>query len=144
VLPAETVKSTLGLIGNLTAKPNTEGGNGCDYKLDGAVSTTVIADASDDTGIVGMMFTKRVKDPGVGGQAVAGVGDTAYYMYQGGQNIPKDMTQSYTRQSLVLRAKGKIVSFIITTPQKGLPKDAVLALGKLTAAKAIDTLKESQ
>jgi hypothetical protein len=47
------------------AKPNTEGGNGCDYMLDGTVSTTVIADASDDTGIVGMIFTKRVKDPSV-------------------------------------------------------------------------------
>jgi hypothetical protein len=52
LLPAPAVKATLGLTGDLSAKPNTEGGNGCDYKGAAVGPTTVIADSSDDAGMV--------------------------------------------------------------------------------------------
>jgi hypothetical protein len=142
VVAASEVKAALGLAGNLTAKPNTEGGNGCDYTLDGAVTTTVKADASDAAGMVGTIFDIRLKNLGPDAQIVSGVGETAYYDYRTGQNIPKDHTQAYTQQSIVFRAKGKIVSYIILTPKKGVPKAGVLALGTLTVAKPINTLKD--
>jgi hypothetical protein len=50
LLPATVMKSALGLTGDLSAKPNTEGGNGCDYKSAAVGPTTVIADSSDDAG----------------------------------------------------------------------------------------------
>jgi hypothetical protein len=142
LMPAAAVKSALGLNGNLTAKPNTQGGNGCDYKLDGAIATTVIADSSDAAGMVGTIFDQRLKQLGFGAQLVPGLGDAAFYVVKPNQNLPTDHTQSYTQQSLVFRAKGKIVSFIVMTPGAGVPKAALLSLGTLTIAKPINTLKD--
>jgi hypothetical protein len=142
LLPATAVKSALGLSGNLTAKPNTRGGNGCDYKLDGAIPTTVIADPSDASGMVGTIFDQRLKQPGFGAQLVPGLGDAAFYVVEPDQNLLTDQTQSYTQQSLVFRAKGKVISFIVMTPGAGVAKAALLSLGTLTISKPINTLKD--
>ncbi len=50
LMPAAQVQSTLGLTTPLTATPNTEGGNGCDYKDAAAGPVIVMADSSDDSG----------------------------------------------------------------------------------------------
>jgi len=142
VLPASAVKATLGLAGDLSAKPNTEGGNGCDYKGAAVGPTTVIADSSDDGGMVRMIFDQRMKMLGSGGQAISGVGDAAYYEEKRNQQIPRFPGQEFTQQSLVFRAKGKIVSFIVMTPGNGLSKPAILALGGLAISKPINTLKD--
>jgi len=144
LIPAATVKTTLTLTGNLTATPNREGGNGCDYKLDGALAIAVTADSSDASGMVGMMFDRRLKQLPTGALLVPHIGDAAYYVAKPGQNIAKDHTNTYTQQSLVFRAKGKVVSFIVMTPGSGVPKDALLTLGTLTASKPIDSLKDSK
>jgi hypothetical protein len=142
LLPAPAVKATLGLTGDLSAKPNTEGGNGCDYKGAAVGPTTVIADSSDDGGMVKMIFDQRMKMLGSGGQAVSGVGDAAYYEERDNQQIPRFPGQEFTQQSLVFRAKGKILSFIVMTPGNGLPKSAILSLGALAISKPINTLKD--
>jgi len=142
VLPASAVKSTLGLTGDLSSKPNTEGGNGCDYKGAAIGPTTVIADSSDDAGIFRTIFDQRMKMLRPGEQAISGVGDAAYYAERDSQQIPRFPGQEFTQQSLVFRAKGKIVSFIVMTPGNGLPKSAILSLGALAISKPINTLKD--
>jgi hypothetical protein len=142
LLPATVMKSALGLTGDLSAKPNTEGGNGCDYKSAAVGPTTVIADSSDDAGIIRTIFDQRMKMLVPGGQAISGVGDVAYYEEKKNQQIPKFPGQNFTQQSLVFRAKGKIVSFIVMTPGDGVLKSALLALGALAISKPINTLKD--
>jgi hypothetical protein len=80
--------------------------------------------------------------PGFGAQLVPGLGDAAFYGIKPDQNLLTDHTQSYTQQSLVFRAKGKVVSFIVMTPGAGVPKAALLSLGTLTISKPINTLKD--
>jgi hypothetical protein len=140
LVPASAVSTALG-VPNLTAKPNTTGGNGCDYRTKPGAPAAVIADSSDYTDIYKTIFDQRLARLSHGDTLLQGVGDAGYYSFQDGQNVPSDLTQSYTKQSIVFRAKGKIVSFIIFLPGKGLPKTAVLALGQMTAAKPINTLK---
>jgi hypothetical protein len=142
LVPAADVKSALGLNGNLSATPNTQGGNGCDYKLEGAIPTTVVADSADASGMVGTIFDQRLKQLGFGAQLVPSLGDAAYYVAKPDQNLLTDHTQSYTQQSLVFRGKGKIVSFMVMTPGAGLPKAALLSLGTLIISKPINTLKD--
>lgn len=140
LVPASAVSASLG-VPNLTAKPNMTGGNGCDYRTKPDAPLAVRADSSDYADAYKTIFDQRLAQLSEGDTLVQGLGDAGYYSFQDLQNVPSDPTQSYTKQSIVFRAKGKIVSFIIFLPGKGVPKTAVLALGKMTAAKPINTLK---
>ncbi len=140
LVPASAVSAALG-VPNLSAKPNMTGGNGCDYRTKPGAPIAVRADSSDYTDIYKTIFDQRLTRLGPSDTLVQGVGDAGYYSFLDGQNVPSDLTQSYTKQSIVFRAKGKIVSFIIMLPGKGLPKTAVIALGQVTAGKPINTLK---
>jgi hypothetical protein len=140
LVPAPAVSTALG-VPNLTAKPNMTGGNGCDYRTKPGAPLAVRADSSDYADIYKTIFDQRLTQLSNGDVRVQGVGDAGYYSFQDLQNVPSDLTQSYTKQSIVFRAKGKIVSFIIFLPGKGVPKTAVVALGQMTAAKPINTLK---
>jgi hypothetical protein len=140
LVPASLVQSTLGIPG-LTAAPNTEGGNGCDYKAMAAGPITIIADATEDSGLYSMVFTQRAANLGPGGVLVPGLGTAAYYIESHGEQIPQYPNLGYTKQVLVFRAKGKIVSYICMIPNNGVGKTAVLALGQATLSKPINTLK---
>ena len=141
LLPASAVQSTLGISTALTATPNTEGGNGCDYKGMAAGPVTIIADSSDDTGMYRAIFNQQLSRPGPNGQAISGLGDAAFCVESHHQQIPKYPGVMYSKQDLVFRGKGKIISYICMIPGNGVSRAAVLALGQLTLSKPINTLK---
>jgi hypothetical protein len=51
LVPAAVVQSTLGISVTLTAAPNTQGGNGCDYKGASTGPITLTADTISDAGM---------------------------------------------------------------------------------------------
>ena len=138
LLPASAVQQALGISGNLKATPNTEGGNGCDYKLDANGPTTVMADSTDDSGIYTTIFNQRLSTMKADAR-VSGIGDAAYYDQRNNQQIPSMPNKNFTQQSLVFRGKGKIVSFIVMLQGSGVPKAAILSLGALALSKPINT-----
>ena len=140
LVPASVVQSTLGITTPLTATPNTEGGNGCDYKGMAAGPIWVKADDTDYTGIYKTIQDQQFTQLPYGSTLVPGLGDKAYYSENHDQNIA-GYQLNYTKQALVFVAKGKIVSFIFMLLDKGAPKANVLALGKYALAKPIETLK---
>jgi hypothetical protein len=143
LVPASVVQSTLGITTPLTAMPNTEGGNGCDYKGKAAGPIWIKADTSDYTGIYKTMQDQQFTQLPYGSTLVPGLGDKAYYSENHDQNVA-GYQLNYTKQALVFVAKGKIVSFIFMLLNQGAPKANVLALGKYALAKPIETLKMPQ
>src|SRR5208337_270150 len=122
--------------------PNMEGGNGCDYKGASAGPITLTADSIADGGMYKIIFDQRMKSLGPTQQLVSGIGDAAYYDFKPLQQIPKYPGVNFTQQSIVFRAKGKIVNFILMIPGDGVPKASMLALATYTVAKPIDALKD--
>jgi hypothetical protein len=141
LLPAPAVQSALGLTTPLTATPDTDGGNGCDYKGATPGPIIVMADTSDSSGIVGTMFNQRLTKLGPNAALVSGVGEAAYYDESHHQQIPKYPGVVFSKQDVVFRAKGKIVSFVCTFQGNGVPKSTILALAQLALSKPINTLK---
>ena len=142
LVPAALVQSTLGLSATLTAAPNTQGGNGCDYKGASTGPITLTADSISDAGIYKTIFDQRLHSLGPSQQLVSGVGDAAYYDLKQLQQIPKYPGVNFTQQSVVFRAKGKIVNFILMIPGGGVTKASMLALAAYTISKPINTLKD--
>ena len=142
LVPPAVVQSTLGISVTLTAAPNTQGGNGCDYKGASAGPLTLTADAISDAGIYKTIFDQRLRSLGPTQQRVSGVGDAAYYDFKQHQEISKYPGVNFTQQSIVFRAKGKIVNFILMIPGDGVPKALMLALATYTSSKPIDALKD--
>jgi hypothetical protein len=140
LVPASVVQSTLGITTPLKATPNTDGGNGCDYKGTAAGPIWVKADDTDYTGIYKTIQDQQFTQLPYGSTLVAGLGDKAYYSENHDQQIP-GYQLNYTKQALVFVGKGKIISFIFVLLDKGAPKTSVLALGKYALAKPIETLK---
>jgi hypothetical protein len=140
LVPASVVQSTLGITTPLTATPNTDGGNGCDYKGKAAGPIWIKADDTDYTGIYKTIEDQQFTQLPYGSKLVPGLGDKAYYSENHDQNIA-GYQLTYTKQALVFVAKGKIISFIFMLLDKGAPKESVLALGRYTLAKPIETLK---
>jgi hypothetical protein len=141
LVPAAVVQSTLGIPVSLTAAPNTQGGNGCDYKGASTGPITITANAISDAGIYKTIFEQRLHSLGSSQQLVSGVGDAAYYDLKQHQQIPKYPGINFTQQSIVFRAKGKIVNFILLIPGDGVAKGSMLALATYTISKPIDSLK---
>ena len=75
LVPAAVVQSTLGIPVTLTAAPNTQGGNGCDYKGASTGPITLTADTISDAGIYKTIFDQRLHSLGPTQQLVSGVGD---------------------------------------------------------------------
>ena len=143
LVPAAVVQSTLGISATLTAAPNTQGGNGCDYKGASTGPITLTADTISDTGVYKTIFDQRLHSLGPTQQVVSAiVGAAAYYDSRQDQQIPKYPGINFTQQSIVFRAKGKIVNFILMIPGDGVPKASMLALATYTISKPIDTLKD--
>lgn len=142
LVPAAAVQSTLGISATLTATANTQGGNGCDYKGASTGPITITADSVSDTGIYKTIFDQRLHSLGSTQQLVSGVGDAAYYDLKQHEQIPKYPGISYTQQSIVFRAKGKIVNFILLVPGSGVAKDKMLALANYAISKPLNTLKD--
>jgi hypothetical protein len=142
LVPAAVVQSTLGIPVTLTAAPNTQGGNGCDYKGISTGPITITADTISDAGMYKTIFDQRLHSLGPTQQLVSGIGDAAYYDFKQGQQIPKYPGVNFTQQSIVFRAKGKIVNFILMIPGDGVPKASMLALANYTISKPINTLKD--
>jgi len=140
LVPESVVQSTLGVTTPLTATPNTEGGNGCDYKGMAAGPIWIKADDTDYSGIYKTIQDQQFTHLPYGAKLVAGVGDKAYYSESHGENIA-GYQLSYSKQALVFVAKGKIISFIFMLLNQGASKESILALGKYTLAKPIETLK---
>ena len=140
LVPASVVQSTLGITTPLTATPNTEGGNGCDYKGMAAGPIWIKADDTDYTGIYKTIQDQQFIQLPYGSKLVPGLGDKAYYSENHDQQIPHYQL-NYTKQALVFVAKGKIISFIFVLLNEGAPKASVLALGKYTLEKPIEALK---
>jgi hypothetical protein len=141
LVPAAAVQAALGLSTPLTATPDTQGGNGCDYKGAAPGPITVKADTSDDSGMYRTIFNQRLTMLGPNAKLVSGVGDAAYYDESHGEQIPKYPSVVFSKQDIVFRAKGKIVSVLCLIQGKGVPKSAVLALAQLIITKPINTLK---
>jgi hypothetical protein len=142
LVPAAVVQSTLGIPVTLTATPNTQGGNGCDYKGTSTGPITVTADTISDSGIYKSVFDKRLQSLGPTQQLVSGIGDAAYYDFKKLQQIPKYPGVNFTQQSIVFRAKDKIVNFTIMIPGNGVPKASMLALANYAISKPINTLRD--
>jgi hypothetical protein len=142
LVPAAVVQSTLGISATLTAAPNTQGGNGCDYKGVSSGPITLTADTISDAGVYKTIFDQRLHRLGPTQQPVSGIGGVAYYDFRPDQQIPKYPGITFTQQSIVFRAKGKIVNFILMIPGDGVPKASMLALATYTISKPIDTLKD--
>ena len=142
LVPATIVQSKLGLNVQLTATPNTSGGNGCDYKGVSTGPVTVSADASSYTGVNKTIFDQRMHNLGSTEQLVSGIGDAAYYGLRQNQQIPKYFDLTYTQQSIVFRAKGKIVNFTLLVPGNGVPKASMLALANYAISRPIEALKD--
>jgi hypothetical protein len=118
------------------------GGNGCDYKGTSTGPLTLTADTISDAGLYKTIFDQRLHSLGPTKQLVSGVGDAAYYDFKQHQEIPKYPGVNFTQQSIVFRAKGKIVNFILMIPGDGVPKALMLALATYTISKPINTLKD--
>ena len=142
LVPAAVVQSTLGISATLTAAPNTQGGNGCDYKGASTGPITLTADTISDAGVYKTIFDQRLHSLGPTEQLVSGIGGAAYYAFKPDQQIPKYQGINFTQQAIVFRAKGKIVNFILVIPGDGVPKASMLALATYTISKPIDTLKD--
>jgi hypothetical protein len=142
LVPAAVVQSTLGISVTLTAAPNTQGGNGCDYKGASTGPITLTADTVSDAGIYKTIFDQRLGSLGPTQQRVSGVGDAAYYDFKPRQQIPKYPGVNFTQQSIVFRAKGKIVNFILMIPGDGVPKASMMALATYAISKPINSLKD--
>jgi hypothetical protein len=142
LLPADAVKSTLGITVKLVAKATSETGNNCHYRVPAPGPVTVIADSGDATGMVGTMFDQRLTTLGPDSQLLPGVGEAAYYSQRDNEQIAKFPGITFTQQSIVFRAKGKIISLIVTTAGTGLPKAAIQSLAALALSKPIDTLQD--
>jgi hypothetical protein len=142
LVSAAIVQSTLGISVPLNATPNTQGGNGCDYKGAATGPTTVIADTVSDSGMYRTIFDQRLHTLGPTQQLVSGIGDAAYYDLKQDQQIPKYPGVNFTQQSIVFRAKGKIVNFILMVAGNGVPKASMLALATYTISRPINTLKD--
>ena len=140
LVPASVVQSTLGISTPLTATPNAEGGNGCDYKGKAAGPIWIKADDTDYTGIYKTIEDQQFTQLPYGAKLAPGLGDKAYYSENHDQQIA-GYQLNYTKQALVFVAKGKIISFIFMLLNEGAPKANVLALGKYALAKPIETLK---
>jgi hypothetical protein len=140
LVPAATVKSTLGLAEKLAAKSKGEGSTGCLYKSNSPGPVTLVADTSDASGMRGTMFEQRLATLGPKTQLIQGLGEAAYYSQTDNEQMPKFPGVTYTQQLIVFRAKGKIVSLMVTTPGTGIPKEALEALATLAASKPIETL----
>ena len=140
LVPAAAVKSNLGITIKLEAKPITEGGNGCHYIESNKAPITLVANTSDASGMSGDMFTQRLASLGPNAQLIQGLGEAAYYSQQGNEQMPKFPGVTYTQQRIVFRAKGRIVSLLVTTPGSGIPKEALESLANFVASKALDTL----
>ncbi|MGO8858325.1 MAG: hypothetical protein ACLQO1_21830 [Steroidobacteraceae bacterium] len=142
LVPASAVAATLGIPANFAAKPNVQGGNGCDYKGEAGKPDIAVADASDDSGMMKTLSDMRFKSLGPNDERVSGIGDAAIY-YGKTVAYPRLAEPQYFQQGIVIRAKGKYVSFEVTLPgNKGVPKAAMLSLGQLIVSKPIDTLKD--
>jgi hypothetical protein len=142
LVPAAVVQSPLGIPVTLTAAPNTQGGNGCDYKGASNGPITLTADTISDAGVYKTIFDQRLRSMGPTQHLVSGVGDAAYYDLKQGQQIPKYLGVNFTQQSIVFRTEGKIVNFILMIPGDGGPKASMLALATYTISKPIDRLKD--
>jgi hypothetical protein len=140
LVPAAAVKSALGITANLAAKPNMQGGNGCDYAAGGDGPAAVVADASDYTSVIKAVADARFAGPLLVGEELAsGVGEVARYT----RKVADIRAVRYIQQGLFFRAKGKYVNFTVTTlGSSGLPKAAILALGTYIVAQPINTLKD--
>lgn len=143
LVPAATVKTTLGLTDKLSAKAKSGDSAGCEYKSSTPGPFVVVADAADESGMRGTMFEQRIASPGPYAQLIQGLGDAAYYSELSNEQIAKFPGVTYTQQTIVFRAKGKIISLLVTTPGGGIPKEALQALATLAASKAIETLVDS-
>jgi hypothetical protein len=142
LISAGTIKSTLGLTDKLEAKAKSDGSAGCQYKTNTPGPFVVVADASDSSGMRGTMFDERIASPGPYAKLIDGLGEAAYYSETDNVQIPKFPGVTYTQQTVVFRAKGKIVSLLVTTPGTGISKDALKSLAALAASKAIETLPD--
>jgi hypothetical protein len=140
LVPASAVKSTLGIAEKLVAKPITEASNGCHYMENGHGPIILIANTSDASGMRGTMFEQRLTSLGPNAQLIQGLGEAAYYSETDNEQIPKFPGVTYTQQSVVFRAKGKIVSLTVTTAGSGIPKEALQALANLVVSKPLDSL----
>ena len=137
LVPASAVASTLGITVVLVAKPDADDPNRCDYKGQGnSPSVDVVALSTLDAG-----FTKTLADSrfanmssSAGEERVSGIGDAAIYWNRVNLQL-----------GMLIRTKGKYVTFTVSTYNaKGLPKDAILSLGRLIVSKPLDTLKYPQ
>jgi len=140
LVPATVVKTTLGVTDKLVAKPMTEGGNGCHYMQNGHGPVLLVADTSDAAGMMGTLFTQRLTSLGPNAELIPGLGEAAYYSRRENQQMPKFPGVSFTQQSIVFRAKGRIVSLMMTTSGTGISKEALASLANLAASKPLDTL----
>jgi hypothetical protein len=120
LVPAAVVQTTLGIPATLTATAN----------------------AISDTGLYKTIFDQRLQSLGSTQQLVSGVGDAAYYDLKQHQQIPKYPNDTFTQQSIVFRAKGKIVNFILMIPGGGVAKASMLALANYAITKPLNTLKD--
>jgi hypothetical protein len=140
LVPAAAVKSNLGITTKLEAKPNIEGGNGCHYIESNKAPITLVANTSDAAGMSGEMFEHRLTSLGPNAELIQGLGEAAYYSQQDNEQLPKFPGVTFTQQRIVFRAKGRIVSLLLTTAGSGIPKEALQSLANLVASKALDSL----
>lgn len=140
LVPASVIKSNLGLTNKLEAKPITTGGNGCHYIENNKAPVPVVVDTSDASGMMGTLFTQRLASLGPNAQLIQGLGEAAYYSERDNLQMPKFPGATYTQQSIVFRAKGRIVSLIVTTAGSGIPKESLESLANLVASKPLETL----
>lgn len=144
LLPASAVQAALGIKDTLTAKVNTDGGQGCDYSTSAPGPLLAMLDVGDDKGVVKMVFDQRLKNLGPSDQRVPNLGDVAIYRPRLREQLPKYLPLIFTQQNLAIRAKGKYISLIIWLPGDGAPKATILALGSLLLSKPIEKLKDPQ
>ncbi len=140
LVPAAAVKTALGITVNLSAKPSDQVGTGCLYREDAPGPVTVIASSADASGMTGTMFTQRMSSLGHNAQVLSDIGEAAYYNEDDNQQYAKFPGITYTQQSIVFRAKGKIISLKVITAGNGVPKAALQSLATLALSKPIDTL----
>jgi hypothetical protein len=140
LVPASVVQSTLGIATPLTAKPNPEAGNGCDYRGMARRAIWITANETDYSGIYKTVQDQLFTQLAYGSQPVPGLGDKAYYAERHGRQVAgRDFY--YTKQTLIFVAKGKVISFVFLLLNEGAPKANVLALGKYVLDQPIETLK---
>jgi hypothetical protein len=142
LVPAAAVKAALGITENLTAKPSDAAGTGCLYREDAPGPVTLIASSGNASGMMGTLFSQRMNSLSHNAQALPDVGEAAYYDETGNQQFAKFPGTTYTQQSIVFRAKGKIISLRVMTSGGGVTKTAVQSLATLTLSKPIETLED--